>query len=145
MTLPAALAVVAALVAASALLALWLTRRSGRVRVPAETVTLTSADLGAPLGETATLVQFGTRFCAPCRQAARRLSEFAATHPGVTHLDIDLEADPDWAWRHEITESPTTFVLGPSGQVRARITGVPRPADLATHLTPAEGGLAHAH
>ncbi len=45
----------------------------------------------ANLGEKATLLQFSSAFCAPCRATRRTLSEVAAVVPGVEHLEVDAE------------------------------------------------------
>ncbi|MEU8032074.1 thioredoxin, partial [Streptomyces sp. NPDC049099] len=54
-------------------------RRSGRVRVRGrdEDKRLGAAELGGDLGERATLVQFSSAFCAPCRATRRILGEVA--------------------------------------------------------------------
>ncbi|MFY9915662.1 MAG: thioredoxin family protein, partial [Nocardioidaceae bacterium] len=46
---------------------------------------------GGEFGETATLLQFSSAFCAPCRVTRRILGEVAALVPGVTHVEIDAE------------------------------------------------------
>ena len=51
-------------------------RDGGRPRVDA-------AVLGGGQGEKATLLQFSTAFCAPCRATRRVLAEVAAMVPGV--------------------------------------------------------------
>ncbi|MEU2595570.1 thioredoxin family protein, partial [Streptomyces albidoflavus] len=53
---------------------------------------LDAALLGAELGERATLVQFSTAFCQPCRATRRVLDDVAALVPGVRHVEIDAEA-----------------------------------------------------
>src|SRR5690348_13467472 len=80
------IALVAALTAASGL-GLAMRRRSGRFRAvpvpaaapaaPANSEVLTEDDLGGPLGAQATLVQFSTAFCAPCRPTRQILAQVA--------------------------------------------------------------------
>ena len=43
------------------------------------------------LGERATLLQFSSAFCAPCRATRRVLGDVAAATPGVVHIDVDAE------------------------------------------------------
>ena len=43
------------------------------------------------LGERATLLQFSSAFCAPCRATRRVLGEVAGLVPGVTHVEVDAE------------------------------------------------------
>jgi thiol-disulfide isomerase/thioredoxin len=50
------------------------------------------ADLGQPLGTRATLVQFSSAFCAPCRATRQILAEVAGMTTGVAHVEIDAES-----------------------------------------------------
>ena len=52
---------------------------------------LTDAGVAVPLGERATLLQFSSAFCAPCRATRRVLGEVAGLVPGVTHVEVDAE------------------------------------------------------
>jgi thiol-disulfide isomerase/thioredoxin len=146
------IALAAALVAASAL-GLVLRRRAGRFRAarvspapdgPAPDV-LTEADLGGPLGRQATLVQFSTAFCAPCRPTRQILTQVAGMVDGVTHVEVDAAARLDLVRRLRINSTPTVLVLGPDGAVAKRAVGLPRKADviaaLGTVIQPARPGV----
>ncbi len=111
-------------------------RRSGRVRVRGrdDGKRLDAADLGAELGERATLVQFSSAFCAPCRATRRVLGEVAGVVPGVTHVEIDAEAHLDLVRRLDILKTPTVLVLDADGRVVRRATGQPRKADVIAAL-----------
>ncbi|MGW5615015.1 thioredoxin family protein [Streptomyces sp. NPDC003877] len=111
-------------------------RRSGRVRVRGrdEDKRLGAAELGAELGERATLVQFSSAFCAPCRATRRVLGEVAALVPGVTHVEIDAEAHLDLVRRLDILKTPTVLVLDADGRVVRRAVGQPRKADVIAAL-----------
>ncbi|MFF6880774.1 MULTISPECIES: thioredoxin domain-containing protein [unclassified Streptomyces] len=111
-------------------------RRSGRVRVRGrdDGKRLDAADLGAELGERATLVQFSSAFCAPCRATRRVLGEVAGVVPGVAHVEIDAEAHLDLVRRLEILKTPTVLVLDADGRVVRRATGQPRKADVIAAL-----------
>jgi thiol-disulfide isomerase/thioredoxin len=88
---------------------------------------LAAADLdGADLGERATLVQFSTAFCQPCRATRRVLSDIAGAVPGVTHVEIDAESHLDLVRRLDVVRTPTTLVLDATGRVRTRASGQPR-------------------
>jgi thiol-disulfide isomerase/thioredoxin len=95
---------------------------------------LTSTDLGAALGDRATLVQFSSAFCAPCRATRRILSDVAHMIDGVTHIDIDAESRLDLVRRLDVRRTPTTFVLRSDGQVAHRASGQPRKADVIAAL-----------
>ncbi|WP_328429465.1 TlpA family protein disulfide reductase [Streptomyces sp. NBC_00443] len=126
---------VAVLAAASAYGLLQL-RRSGRVRVRGrdDGKRLEAAELGAALGERATLVQFSSAFCAPCRATRRVLGEVAGMVPGVTHVEIDAEDHLDLVRRLDILKTPTVLVLDAAGNVVRRATGQPRKADVIAAL-----------
>ncbi|MCX4475535.1 thioredoxin family protein [Streptomyces cellulosae] len=93
-----------------------------------------AAELGAVLGERATLVQFSSAFCAPCRATRRVLSEVAAMVPGVTHVEIDAEACLDLVRRLGVERTPTVLVLDADGRVVRRAAGQPRKADVIAAL-----------
>jgi thiol-disulfide isomerase/thioredoxin len=91
---------------------------------------LSGEDLGSPLGERATLVQFSTAFCAPCRGARQVLARVAETTEGVSHVEIDATTRMDLVRRFNVTSTPTILVLGPSGAVASKATGMPKLADV---------------
>jgi thiol-disulfide isomerase/thioredoxin len=91
---------------------------------------LTSVELGLPLGQRATLVQFSTAFCAPCRATRRILAEVAGMVDGVEHVEIDAESHLDLVRRLDIRRTPTVLVVGPDGRVTKRASGQPRKADV---------------
>jgi thiol-disulfide isomerase/thioredoxin len=91
---------------------------------------LTGEDLGVPLGERATLVQFSSAFCAPCRTTRVVLGDVAGMVPGVTHVEVDAESHLALVRRLDITRTPTVLVLDAAGRIRKRATGAPRRADV---------------
>ncbi|MDW8807030.1 thioredoxin family protein [Streptomyces scabiei] len=111
-------------------------RRSGRVRVRGRDgdKRLDAAELGEGLGERATLVQFSSAFCAPCRATRRVLAEVAAMVPGVAHVEIDAEEHLDLVRRLDILKTPTVLVLDADGRIVRRATGQPRRADVIAAL-----------
>ncbi|MFE7762817.1 thioredoxin family protein [Streptomyces sp. NPDC057438] len=111
-------------------------RRSGRVRVRGRDgdKRLDAAELGEGLGERATLVQFSSAFCAPCRATRRVLAEVATMVPGVAHVEIDAEEHLDLVRRLDILKTPTVLVLDADGRIVRRATGQPRRADVIAAL-----------
>ncbi|MEV5431782.1 thioredoxin family protein [Streptomyces sp. NPDC052701] len=111
-------------------------RRNGRARVRGrdDGRRLGAAEIGAELGERATLVQFSSAFCAPCRATRRILGEVAGMVPGVTHVEIDAEARLDLVRRLEILKTPTVLVLDADGRLVRRAAGQPRKADVIAAL-----------
>nr|WP_234337688.1 thioredoxin family protein [Kitasatospora phosalacinea] len=97
-------------------------------------VRLSAAELGAPLGERATLVQFSTSFCQPCRATRRTLAEVAGMVAGVAHVEVDAESQLELVRRLEVLRTPTVLVLDASGRVVRRAAGQPRRADVIAAL-----------
>ncbi|GGZ44095.1 thiol reductase thioredoxin [Streptomyces bluensis] len=95
---------------------------------------LGAAELGEGLGERATLVQFSSAFCAPCRATRRVLTEVAGMVPGVSHVEIDAERHLDLVRRLDILKTPTVLVLDADGRIVRRATGQPRRADVIAAL-----------
>jgi thiol-disulfide isomerase/thioredoxin len=103
---------------------------------------LTGAELGQPLGSRATLLQFSSSFCAPCRAARQLLADVAARDTGVTHVEIDVADRLDLVRLLDVRRTPTVFVLGPQGQVTRRASGLPRREDVVAAVALATAGLA---
>ncbi len=102
----------------------------GQVRVNR----LDIAQLGVELGERATLVQFSSAFCQPCRATRRTLAEVAAMVEGVAHVEIDAEAHLTLVRALDISATPTVLVLDASGRIVGRATGQPRTVDVVAAL-----------
>src|SRR5260370_42388516 len=90
---------------------------------------LTEAELGSPLGGRATLVQFSSAFCAPCRATRVILADVAGLVDGVAHVEIDAESRLGLGRRLDIRRPPTVLVLGRDGRLARPPTGRPRRHD----------------
>ena len=112
-------------------------RRDGRLKQARQRMTVT--DLGQPFGARATLLQFSSSFCAPCRAARQLLADVAASTDGVAHLEIDVADRLDLVRRLDVRRTPTVFVLGPQGQIARRASGVPRRDDVLAAVALASG------
>ncbi|MFF3213306.1 thioredoxin family protein [Streptomyces sp. NPDC002886] len=95
---------------------------------------LGAAELGAEPGERATLVQFSSAFCQPCRATRRILDEVAAMVGGVRHIEIDAEKNLDLVRVLGIEKTPTVLVLDGAGRIVRRAVGMPRKADVIAAL-----------
>jgi thiol-disulfide isomerase/thioredoxin len=144
---------VVVLVAATAF-ALWRRRTDGRLRTvdrpatasgsddanhPDADARFPASDLGITLGERATLVQFSTAFCQPCRATRRVLGEVADLVDGVVAVEVDAEAHLDVVRQLNVMRTPTVFVLDGRGVIVQRASGQPRKADVIAAL----GALEH--
>jgi thiol-disulfide isomerase/thioredoxin len=93
--------------------------------------TLTGADLDVDaLGERATLVQFSTAFCAPCRATRQVLSLVSEAVEGVRQVEVDAESHLELVRRLRIHRTPTVLVLDGDGRIRNRASGQPRRSDV---------------
>jgi thiol-disulfide isomerase/thioredoxin len=119
----------------------------GRVAGDAAPVSTSSTDgvsllagttYDAQRGERATLLQFSSAFCAPCRATRRTLAEVADEVPGVTHVEIDAEHHLELVRALGVLRTPTTLVLDGDGRELVRATGAPRRAQVLSALA---GGL----
>lgn len=86
------------------------------------------------LGERATLLQFSSAFCAPCRATRRTLEQVASSTDGVAHLEVDAEQHLDVVRRLGILRTPTTIVLDARGREVSRAAGAPTPQQVYAAL-----------
>lgn len=102
-----------------------------RGAVPAR---LTELEIGGPLGSRATLLQFSSAFCAPCRATRAILADVARATEGVAHIEVDAESRLDLVRRLDVRRTPTTFVLSPAGEITHKASGQPRTAEMLAVL-----------
>ncbi|MGN6252648.1 MAG: thioredoxin family protein [Marmoricola sp.] len=86
------------------------------------------------LGERATLLQFSSAFCAPCRATRRVLEAVAREQGGVAHVEVDAEQHLDLVRRLGVLRTPTTLVLDGSGRELVRAAGAPTKAQVIAAL-----------
>ena len=80
----------------------------------------------AQRGERATLLQFSSAFCAPCRATRTILSDVAEVVTGVVHLEVDAEHHLELVRALDVLRTPTTLILDASGAEATRAAGAPR-------------------
>ena len=130
---------VAAVLVLATVAAFVLRRRDGQLK-GTQQQPLTVAELGQPLGTRATLLQFSSSFCAPCRAARQLLADVAAGETGVAHVEIDVADRLDLVRLLDVRRTPTVFVLGPQGQITRRASGLPSRADVLAAVALATAG-----
>ena len=91
------------------------------------------------LGDRATLVQFSSAFCAPCRATRHVLEDVAGRSPGVTHVEIDAEHHLDLVRALGVMRTPTTLLLDGSGREVTRAAGAPTRAEVEAALAALKG------
>jgi thiol-disulfide isomerase/thioredoxin len=97
-------------------------------------VSALTAALDGRLGERATMVQFSSAFCQPCRATRRILEEVTTMVPGVSHVEIDAEDHLDLVRELNIRRTPTVLFLDSRGVQRKHASGLPRKADVIAAL-----------
>lgn len=86
------------------------------------------------MGDRATVVQFSSAFCQPCRATRRILEEVTVMLPGVAHVELDAEDHLDLVRALDIRRTPTVLFLDSTGIVRKQASGQPRKADVISAL-----------
>ncbi|MDP1712367.1 MAG: thioredoxin family protein [Candidatus Nanopelagicaceae bacterium] len=116
---------------------LWYQRSRGRIRTSNMTpeAALSSEILGGSLGSRATLVQFSSAFCTPCRATRILLESVVSTLPDVSHIEIDAEAHLDLVRKLNIHSTPTTLILNSQGVEVGRAVGAPNRDQVLNSLT----------
>lgn len=129
------LVAVAAALALAGAAGLWWRRRDGRFTAPGGDAALVTGDeVGAPLGARATLLQFSSEFCAPCRTTRTLLADLAGTAGDVAHTELDAAEHLDLVRRLDVMRTPTVFVLDRDGRVVRRASGAPRRDEITAAL-----------
>ncbi len=108
---------------------------AGPAELPAASV-LAGTAYDGQLGERATLLQFSSAFCAPCRTTRRVLDDVARMVPGVRHVEVDAEHHLDLVRRLGVLRTPTTLVLDPHGREVTRASGAPTRQAVIASLGP---------
>ena len=112
-----------------------LTLRAGMLKSAAEATNVDTSDLG--LSATGpTILHFSAESCGPCAAVRRVVDQVCDDLPGVAHVEIDMDANPEAARRLSVMSLPTTLIFDAEGHPRYRTTGVPRAADLRSALEP---------
>jgi thiol-disulfide isomerase/thioredoxin len=93
---------------------------------------------GAVLGATATVVQFSSAFCQPCRATRRTLrhvvEDLVTTVDGIEIIEVDADDHLDLTRAWDIESTPTVVFLDAHGEEVLRATGQPRTADILAAL-----------
>jgi thiol-disulfide isomerase/thioredoxin len=115
---------------------LWYKRTRGEFRKK-KTVngpTLTAAIVGTELGARATMVQFSSAFCTPCRATKALLEDMVKTMTDVRYAHIDAESHLELVRELNILSTPTTLFLNHAGVEVGRAMGTPKRAQVHTAL-----------
>ena len=111
---------------------IWFRRTRGEFRKK-KTVNgpkLTAAIVGTELGSRATMVQFSSAFCTPCRATKVLLEDMVKTMPDVHYAHIDAESHLELVRKLDIRSTPTTLFLNGAGVEVGRAMGTPKRAQV---------------
>ena len=115
---------------------LWYQRTRGEFRKK-KTVNgpkLTAAIVGTELGARATMVQFSSAFCTPCRATKVLLEDMVKTMTDVRYAHIDAESHLELVRELNILSPPTTLLLTNAGVEVGRAMGTPKRAQVHAAL-----------
>jgi thiol-disulfide isomerase/thioredoxin len=104
----------------------WHKRTRGKIVVKADKGLITPAMIGADLGSRATLLQFSSAFCGPCRATRLLIEDVTADMADVAHVEVDAEANLDLVRQLDIRSTPTTLFLDGTGHEVGRAVGAPK-------------------
>ena len=116
---------------------LWYRRTRGEFRKK-KTVNgpkLTAAIVGTELGARATMVQFSSAFCTPCRATKALLEDMVKTMPDVRYAHIDAESHLELVRKLDIRSTPTTLFLNGAGVEVGRAMGTPKRAQVQAAIS----------
>ena len=113
---------------------LWYQRSRGKVVVKSDKGLITEAMIGAALGSRATLVQFSSAFCTPCRATRVLLADVTADMSDVAYVEIDAEAHLELVRQLDIRSTPTTLFLDRNGHEVGRAMGAPKRAQVISAI-----------
>ncbi len=102
-------------------------RRAGTIKAKADSRhSIAAHEIGSDLGESATVLQFSSAFCTPCRSTRSTLSSVIAHYPKIKHVEVDAENNLALVRRLDIRQTPTTLFLNSAGKEIARAVGAPK-------------------
>ena len=105
---------------------IWYQRSRGAIRDKERAGIITAQMIGAPLGTRASLVQFSSAFCTPCRATRALLENVVEGLSDVVHIDIDAEDHLELVRELNILSTPTTLILDSRGHEVGRAVGAPK-------------------
>ena len=104
----------------------WHKRTRGKIVVKADKGLITPAMIGADLGSRATLLQFSSAFCGPCRATRLLIEDVTSDMADVAHVEVDAEANLELVRQLDIRSTPTTLFLDGTGHEVGSPVGAPK-------------------
>ncbi len=104
----------------------WHKRTRGKIVVKSDKGLITPEMIAADLGSRATLLQFSSAFCGPCRATRLLIEDVTADMADVAHVEVDAEANLELVRQLDIRSTPTTLFLDATGHEVGRAVGAPK-------------------
>ena len=104
----------------------WHKRTRGKIVVKSDKGLITAGMIGSELGSRATLLQFSSAFCGPCRATRLLIEDVTADMADVAHVEVDAEANLELVRTLDIRSTPTTLFLDSAGHEVGRAVGAPK-------------------
>jgi thiol-disulfide isomerase/thioredoxin len=104
----------------------WHKRTRGKIVVKSDKGLISAAMIGGELGTRATLLQFSSAFCGPCRATRLLIEDVTADMADVVHVEVDAEANLELVRLLDIRSTPTTLFLDSAGHEVGRAVGAPK-------------------
>jgi thiol-disulfide isomerase/thioredoxin len=105
---------------------LWHKQTRGKIVVKSDKGLITAGMIGSELGSRATLLQFSSAFCGPCRATRLLIEDVTANMADVAHVEVDAEANLELVRTLDIRSTPTTLFLDSAGHEVGRAVGAPK-------------------
>ena len=105
---------------------IWHKSTRGKIVVKSDKGLITPAMIGADLGSRATLLQFSSAFCGPCRATRLLIEDVTADRADVAHVEVDAEANLELVRQLDIRSTPTTLFINGAGHEVGRAVGAPK-------------------
>ena len=112
-----------------------LTLRAGMLKAASAASDVDTSGLGLSVTGP-TILHFSAEWCGPCAAVRRVVDQVCDEVPGVSHVEIDMDVNPEAARRLSVLSLPTTLIFDADGRPRYRTTGVPKAADLRSAVEP---------
>jgi thiol-disulfide isomerase/thioredoxin len=117
---------IAIVLAITSVYGIWYQRSRGVIKAKNKAGTISAEMIGGALGSRATLVQFSSAFCTPCRATRALLENVVEDLHDVVHIDIDAEDNLELVRELNILSTPTTLILDSKGHEVGRAVGAPK-------------------
>ncbi len=133
--MPTGLIILIAVLGLSSAFGIYRRLTDGRVHETPQHEHVACLDIANQLGTRATLLQFSSAFCQPCKATRVLLSDVVAHEPGVAHIEVNAEEHLDLVKQLGIMRTPTTLVLDHTGAIVGKAVGLPKRSEVTAALT----------